>query len=140
MHQVYGKKYENHKVVDFEQYKKEHKSANKNANQSEAVDDMEEEAFRIRKENGYLYGIVSFFGYTVTLLVYIICHLDITMKEQLLTLLAWLAIDFIISYICRMVQRLGNSFPLNRNGKSPAKAMDRRASKRKPQFYRRIGA
>ncbi len=114
MNKGYENYYENHKVIHIEQYKKK----------------------------SYLFGIISFFGYVTTLIVYIICHLDITMKEQLLTLLAWLAIDFIFSVLYKMTHRQDRSFPAGQAEKQAGKAWnaDRRTTKRKLQFDKGIGA
>jgi hypothetical protein len=54
------------------------------------------------KEYHYTYGIISFAGYIITLLVFVMNHWNITMQLQLFLLLGWLVIDLGICIGCRL--------------------------------------
>lgn len=142
MKKMYGNHYKNHKVIHIEQYKKVQKSGagmdtahNCEFVQDEYIGDTDN---CIEEEEGYLYGIISFCGYVATLIVYIIFHLDIGTKEQLLILLAWLGIDFIFCCFYKVIHRHDRPLSLKQTGK--AFTVPGQTAKRKLQFYKRIGA
>lgn len=108
-----GGQEENAKVVLIDEYRDQHKESLPELNSEEEFTTAGAQEPFERTDREYILGILSGCGYGITLLLYVLCQMDVTKRGQLITLLVWAGLD-IAGYIGTTVRErvhASQSFP-----------------------------
>ena len=143
-----GGQEEHAKVVLIDEYRDQHKESLPDLNYEEEFTDGGAQDPFAGTDREYILGILSGCGYGITLLLYVLCQMDVTKRGQLITLLVWAGLD-IAGYIGTTVrervhtsQVFSESFPEDSGYEGNHLISEYKGSKseNKLQSHIRIGA